>query len=89
MTDDDNAQTWSVPVAPIGAIVVALALAAAAAAYLRTESGGAIAESAAQRVRPSRNVRRKVLLTTLVTLIENDTTRKVVVAALKAMARRG
>jgi hypothetical protein len=41
-----------------------------------------------QRARSGRSFGRRIGLMTLITLIENDATRKVLVAILRAMARR-
>ena len=74
---------------PIGGIATLVVLGLATAGYL-VASRNSEPEGAVERARSSgRAVRRRLGLMTLVTLIENDTTRKVLVALLRAMARRG
>jgi hypothetical protein len=74
---------------PVGAAVAGVLLATAvAAAFLllgRTEQTG---ESTGSPGKSSKSFFRRVGILGLITLIENDATRKVVVAILKAMARR-
>ncbi|HLJ65922.1 MAG TPA: hypothetical protein VKX16_01010 [Chloroflexota bacterium] len=86
MAEDQNGRNISVSV-PMGIIGAALALGVAAAAYAlvgRDDEEGASTSSAPR----GRGMRRKLGLMTLVTLIENDASRKVLVALLRAMARR-
>jgi hypothetical protein len=78
---------------PLGALGAALALGLAAAAYTylsggneeAADSGNSKSGSAKSK---SGSMRRKLGLMTVITLLENDATRKVVLAVLKAMARR-
>jgi hypothetical protein len=88
-SDNTNDENFSVSI-PIGAAVTAILLAgAAAAAYLligRTEEGAESSGSGAAR--SGKSMIRRLGIMGLITLIENDATRKVVVAVLRAMARR-
>jgi hypothetical protein len=85
---DSNEQKFSVSV-PVGAAVAAILLAGAtAAAYLIIGRPGTEEESEGGSSRSGGNFFRKMGLLGLVAMIENDATRKVVVAVLKAMARR-
>lgn len=92
MTSDDSTsdENFSVSI-PVGAAVTAVLLAgAAAAAYLiigRADTEGTAAQ-ASSATRSGKSMFRRLGIMGLVTLIENDATRKVVVAVLKAMARR-
>src|SRR5438270_219336 len=87
-SDNPNEENFSVSI-PVGAAVGALLLAgAAAAAYVligrtdeTSESGGSSSG------RQGKSMFRRLGIMSLVTLIENDATRKVVVAVLKAIAR--
>lgn len=84
--DDDQEQKISVSV-PLGAIASAVVLGVVAAAYVimtREEDGNSDVGAKSR----SSSFGRKIGLRTLITLIENDATRKVLVAALKALARR-
>lgn len=88
---DDTGSNKGVSVSmPIGAVAAAAALGLAAAAYafFGRDDEETPATNGVQKSRPSKGVRRKLGLMTLVTLIENDATRKVLVALLRAMARR-
>ena len=72
---------------PIGALATLLVLALGTAGYLLASRGsedGGITD----KVKSGRNMRRRLGLMTAITLIENDATRKVVLAMLRAMARR-
>ena len=89
MADSENGGkniSASVPLGTLGGLLV-LGLAAAAYTYFAREGEIGNPVEALQNVKP-KAVRRKVGLMTLVALIENDTTRRVLVALLKAMARR-
>jgi hypothetical protein len=70
---------------PLGALAAALLIAVGGAAYIMSSSDDS---DDSGKGRSHGGLRRRVGLMTLVTLIENDATRKVVVAALKALARR-
>jgi hypothetical protein len=83
---DERQQNFSVSI-PIGAAVAGLILMMAAAAYLLMGQGSE-GESEPASPRPGSSFARRMGLLGLVTMIENDATRKVVVAVLKAMARR-
>lgn len=85
--DDQQGSNISVSV-PIGAIASAAVLSAAAAAYFfmnRSDDGVPSASGIAEK---GKSVKRKVGLTTVITLLENDASRKVVLSILRAMARR-
>jgi hypothetical protein len=87
MADENDGQKISVSV-PIGAIAVGLAI-ALGTAYMLTNreeetSGGAVKD----KLKSGKGFGRKMGLMTLITLIENDATRRVVVGILRAMAKR-
>lgn len=84
---DDNQDSFSVSV-PIGAAVAGVLLVGAAAAYLLMNQNGEESSSGSDATQPARSFIRRMGILGLVTMIENDATRKVVVAVLKAMARR-
>ena len=87
-SEDSSDQSISVSV-PAGAAVAALVLAiAAAVAYVligRTDETG---DTAGGPAKTGKSMIRRLGIMGLVTMIENDATRKLVVAVLKAMARR-
>lgn len=84
---DSNEQNFSVSV-PVGAAVAAILLAGAtAAAYLIIGRPADIGSEGGQSM-PGGGFFKKIGLLGLVAMIENDATRKVVVAVLKAMAKR-
>ena len=70
----------SLPLAAVGGLLLMAAAAVAYAFILRgdQEEGSS----------PRKTIRRKFGLMTAITLIENDATRKLVIAVLRAMARR-
>ncbi|GAC1325255.1 MAG: hypothetical protein NVS2B16_25420 [Chloroflexota bacterium] len=85
--DEEDQQKISVSV-PVGAIASAVVLGLVAVAYVimsRQDEGGI---DVTGKAKAGKGFGRKVGLKTLITLIENDATRKVLVAALKAIARR-
>lgn len=85
---DSNEQNFSVSV-PVGAAVAAILLAGAtAAAYLIIGRPGTEYGAEGSPLRSPSGFFRKMGLLGLVAMIENDATRKVVVAVLKAMAKR-
>ncbi len=75
---------------PLGAVAAGVILAAAAAAaYLMTNRENVdVAGAIKEKGKSGKGLGRKLGLMTAITLIENDATRKVVVAVLRAMARR-
>ena len=74
---------------PIGAVAVGALVALAAASYLLSNRNDeAPAGTASQFARSGKKAGRKLGLNTVIALLENDATRKVVLALLKAMARR-
>lgn len=84
-TNDNRRVALSVP---IGGVAMLAVLGLALAGYLMAsrESNG---EEAAERSKSTKgNLRRRLGLMTLVTLIENDATRRVLVSVLRAIARR-
>jgi hypothetical protein len=90
MADDNDGKPIISGSVPLGAIAaVALIAAAAATAYLlaNRDNGGA-ASTSRERSKSGRGFGRKLGLMTAITLIENDATRKLVIALLRAMARR-
>ena len=89
MADDQDGNTdfsVSVPMSLIAA--VAAVVLAAVAAYLLTNQSNEGSATSGNHSSKGKSLGRKVGLRALITLIENDTSRKVVVATLKAMARR-
>jgi hypothetical protein len=90
LVDESNREQGVAVSVPIGVVATGVLLAAGAAiAYvlLAKESNGVVSE-AGQAARSGKGMLRKAGLMTLITMIENDATRKVVVAILRAMARR-
>lgn len=85
--DDQQGSNLSVSV-PIGALATAAVLGAAAAAYLFVNRGDSGATTPSGLNQKGKGLRRKVGLTTVITLLENDASRKVVLSILRAMARR-
>jgi hypothetical protein len=87
-SDGSGEKNVSVSV-PIGLIVGGALLGLAMAAFLLVSKSDEVGSDATTAVtRSGKGAVRKVGLMTLVTLIENDITRRVVVAVLKSMARR-
>jgi hypothetical protein len=87
MTDDEQqGSNLSVSV-PIGALASIAVLGAAAAAYVLLNRGDTSLPSATGIAGKGKKVRRKVGLTTVITVLENDASRKVVLSILRAMAR--
>lgn len=91
MTSDENSEPNISLTVPVGAAVGALVLAVAATvAYVLMGRGNESSESTASNVTSSgRNMLRRMGILGLVAVLENDATRKVILAALKAIARRG
>lgn len=85
--DDQQGSNLSVSV-PIGALASVAVLGAAAAAYVFLNRSDTSMPSAAGITGKSKSVRRKIGLTTVITVLENDASRKVVLSVLRAMARR-
>ena len=85
--DDQQGSNISVSV-PIGALVSAAVLGAAGAAYLFLNRGDSATSAVSGLNEKGKGLRRKVGLTTVITLLENDASRKVVLSILRAMARR-
>jgi len=73
---------------PMGAIATAILLGLAAAAYTLVSRNGEDEEPSGGQKSKSGNMRRKLGLMTLATLIENDASRKLLVSLIRAMARR-
>ncbi|MGH2441556.1 MAG: hypothetical protein ACRDFX_00110 [Chloroflexota bacterium] len=84
--NDDKKVSVSVP---IGAVVLGVTAALAGAAYtlLKRDADDA-ALDLGQKMKPVRGMRKKIGLVALAGLIENDKSRKLLVATLRAMARR-
>jgi flagellar basal body-associated protein FliL len=72
---------------PITSVATLILLAAGTAAYLLVSRQDE-EETPTQKPRTVKSIRKRFGLLTLVTLIENDSTRKVVLALLRAMAKR-
>jgi hypothetical protein len=75
---------------PIGGLATLALLGIAAAGYLiATRDSEPEPQSVAEKALASgRNARRRIGLKTVIALLENDASRKVVLAVLRAMARR-
>lgn len=86
-SDGNENVSLSVPVGVI-ATGVLLGLAGAIAYILMGRDNQGVGQASGQAAKSGRGMMRKVGLMSLATLIENDATRRVVVAALRAMARR-
>jgi hypothetical protein len=92
---DENDENKNVSVSvPMGAIATALVLGMAAAAYALigrdnagSETGSGVKAVSGLKAK-SGSMRKKLGLMTLITVIENDASRKVLLAFLRAMARR-
>jgi hypothetical protein len=86
---DENDENKNISVSvPMGAIATALVLGMAAAAYALIGRDNAGSETGSALKAKSGSVRKKLGLMTLITVIENDASRKVLLAFLRAMARR-
>ena len=85
MAEEDSGGRNVALTLPIGALGAVLALAIGAAAY--NYLSGSSDEEAAPKGK-SGSMRRRLGLMTVITLLENDATRKVVIAVLRAMAKR-
>jgi hypothetical protein len=85
--DNSEDRNFSVSV-PVGALAAALVLGLAAAAYALMGRDSEETESSSSQKARSGSMRRKLGLMTLITIIENDASRKVLLAFLRAMARR-
>ena len=86
---DENDENKNISVSvPMGAIATALVLGLAAAAYALIGRDNSDADNGSGLKAKSGNMRKKLGLMTLITVIENDASRKVLVAFLRAMARR-
>jgi hypothetical protein len=86
MKESENASKGIAIKAPIGALGVAAALALAGAAYTYFSRGEQASENGLKA--KTGGMRRRLSFMTLIALIENDTTRKLLVAALRAMSKR-
>jgi hypothetical protein len=88
MTDEVNGGRHISVSMPVGALATVLVIALAGFAYtflLREDEEG----ENAGRPKPKGSIRRKVGLKTLIAVIENDTSRRLLLAVLRALARRG
>ena len=90
MNEDSESKPVISGSVPIGALAAGVIVGAAVlAAYLLTNrDNGDVASSVKSKARSGKGFGRKLGLMTAITLIENDATRKVVLAVLKAIARR-
>lgn len=86
MAEDSTGTGTTIPKAPLGAVAVTAALVLAGAVYAITSRGGETEESGSKG--KSGNVRKRLGLMTAIAVIENDTTRKLLLATLRAMAKR-
>ena len=92
----ENSENENISVnVPIGAIAAGLVLGLAGVAYavmMRNSEAmtrDSMTGTASEMARTSKGMLRKAALSGLIAAIENDASRKLVVAVLKAMARRG
>jgi hypothetical protein len=86
---DDNSSEKNISVSvPVGAIATAIVLGLAAAAYALLGRNGEESDASTSQKTKSGNMRRKLGLMTLIAVIENDASRKVLLALLRAIARR-
>lgn len=89
MTSENSDNGFSVSM-PIGAAVTGVVLIGAGlAAYLLMGPTETSSSSTNSLATSGKSMVRRFGLMSLITLIENDATRKVLVTVLKAMARRG
>ena len=90
MDGDKNDDTGISVSLPVGVIATGLLIGVAASiAYVLVSRQDDSGESAPSRSRPKGGgIFRRVGLVTLISLIENDATRKVLVTVLRAIARR-
>ena len=89
MTDenlDKAGISVSVPVGIVAALAVGLI--ALTAAYLIAGREDGTTEANKGKAKSGKSLSRRMGLTALITMIENDTSRKLVLAVLRAMARR-
>jgi hypothetical protein len=84
---DNKGVSLTLPIGALGA-ALALGLAAAAYTYFSNEDAEDAQSKGGQSKGKSGSMRRRLGLMTVITLLENDQTRKVVLAVLRAMARR-
>lgn len=84
--DQNDSKNISVSV-PMGAIATAVVLGLAAAAYVMMGRESEADTESSPRSKAG-SMRKRLGLMTLITLLENDASRKVVIAVLRAMARR-
>lgn len=85
--ENTNGRNLSVSV-PMGALAAAATLVIAAAAYTLIGRNSEDVEEDGEGKSKSGGMSRRLGLMTLVTLIENDASRKILVAMLRAIARR-
>lgn len=89
MSEDGNSETGMSISLPVGVVASVLLLGVAGgAAYLILGQENAAEAVQGRVIKPRKRLLRKVGLSALVTLIENDATRRVLVAALRAVAKR-
>lgn len=89
-TENNESKNMSVSV-PLGALGAVLAIAVGAAVYIvlnRGEDESVPPTPGAKAKAKAKGMRRRIGLSTAITIIENDTTRKVLLAALRAIAKR-
>ena len=88
MSSENNDNAFSITL-PLGAALGAVAIAAAGtAAYLILNGSEGTMPSGPGFTSSGRSMLRRIGLMGLITVIENDASRKVLVAVLRAMARR-
>ena len=90
MTQDSDGKPIISGSVPLGAIAAGalIAVAAAAAYLLANRENGGVTATIREKGKSRKGFGRKLGLMTAITLIENDATRKLVIALLRAMARR-
>jgi len=89
MAEDSNQEQGISVSLPMGVLATAILVGlAAAVAYTLTNRETDPIQGTKEKGRGGKGFTRKLTLMTAVTLLENDATRKVVLAVLRAMARR-
>jgi hypothetical protein len=88
MSDEGSGDNFSISL-PVGVVASLLLLGlAGGTAYLLMSQNNTPAALQGRGSKPRRRFMRRIGLSALVTLIENDATRRVLVAALRALAKR-
>jgi hypothetical protein len=86
-SDNNENENPSVSV-PVPLVAAGIVAGLAVATYIMLSRSDDNGEQASPKKKMGKTVRRRVGLMAFITLLENDATRKVVLAALRAIARR-